>query len=82
MEINRNNYEEFFLLYVDNELPAAQRRGVEEFVQTNPDLKEELYLLTETILVSDNNIVFENKEELYKQEQHKVIAIAWWRIAA
>lgn len=82
MEINRNNYEEFFLLYVDNELPAGERREVEEFVHANPDLKVEFDLLSDTVLVADNNIVFEEKEALYKEEERKVVSIVWWRIAA
>jgi len=81
MVINRNNYEEFFLLYVDGELSAGDRIAVEKFVSANPDLLEELNLLKETVLVADNSITFEHKEELYKEEK-KVIGFYWWRVAA
>jgi anti-sigma factor RsiW len=68
MDINRHNYETFFLLYTDNELSAAERKAVDVFVQENADLKEELHLLEQTVF-SAADIVFENKESLLKDEQ-------------
>ncbi len=67
MQINRHNYEEFFLLYVDNELSATERNAVELFVQENADLKEELNILQQTIIKTDA-VVFSNKNGLLKEE--------------
>ena len=64
MTINRHNYEEYFILYLDNELDAAGRRMVDEFVTLHPDLQEELSFLLQTKFTPDNKIVFENKQEL------------------
>jgi hypothetical protein len=65
MKIDRNNYEEYFILYLDNELSAAERLEVEAFAKAHPDLQEELDILLQSKLVPDQHIVFENKEELF-----------------
>ena len=67
MNINRHNYESYFLLYIDNELPVADRKAVDEFVQANPDLREELVMLQQSIL-QPGNIVFEEKDSLLQYE--------------
>jgi len=66
MIINRNNYEEFFLMYVDNELNAQQRAEVEMFAQQNPDLRSEFEMLLQTKLDGDEEIEFAHKTELLK----------------
>jgi hypothetical protein len=66
MNITRFNYEEYFLLYTDNELTPAERRAVEEFVQENPDLREELSMLQQATLRADRKIVFDDKASLLK----------------
>jgi ribosomal protein L24 len=68
MNINRHNYEEFFLLYVDKELSAAEQKAVNVFVQQNPDLKMELALLQQTVVNADD-IVLHKKDWLYKEEE-------------
>lgn len=67
MNINRNNYESFFLLYVDNELSAAERKTVELFVQENTDLQEELLMLQQTIIIAEETS-FGDTSVLLKEE--------------
>lgn len=68
MNINRNNYEEYFLLYADNELCEQGKNEVEIFVQKNPDLEEELVMLLQAVLKPDHSVVLNNKAFLNKQE--------------
>ena len=65
MLINRNNYENFFLLYVDGELSAAHRKMVEDFAAANADLQHELDALKQTMLPKDE-MAFEEKNSLYR----------------
>lgn len=75
MNINRHNYEEFFILYMDNELSEPERRMVEDFVQQHPDLREELDILMQYKLEPDTHIVFEGKEELLKENGHSLVTL-------
>ena len=66
MNITRNNYEEFFILYLDNELCSDDRREVESFVRENPDLKNEFDLLLQTRMTPDHDLMFDGKQQLLK----------------
>ncbi len=73
MKIERHNYEEYFLLYIDNELTVEQKKQVELFVKDNPDLEEELVMLQQSRLVPDDTIVFEEKHLLMREENNSFI---------
>ena len=61
--INLSNYEEYFILYMDNELDAEQKLMVEAFVAQHPQLAEELDILMSTRLPMDN-VSFTGKADL------------------
>jgi len=68
MNINRNNYEEYFLLYADNELTATEKRVVEIFLQENVDLKEEFLMIQMTVNTPEKEIGLFDKSFLLKKE--------------
>ncbi|MDB5200006.1 MAG: hypothetical protein JWO92_1969 [Chitinophagaceae bacterium] len=68
MNINRNNYEEYFLLYADKELSADEKSMVEMFVKQNADLEEEFIMLQQSVLKPDA-VAFENKNSLFRNEE-------------
>lgn len=72
MPINRHNYEEFLLMYVDNELNLHQRMELELFIEQNPDLAAELTALQEAVLMPEPQVTFTGKESLFKQENGQV----------
>lgn len=61
--ISLNNYEEYFLLYADNELSTEEYCVLEKFLLAHPDLHQELDLLLSTKLPIEQ-IPLENKEAL------------------
>ena len=64
--ITRENYEEYFLLYTDNELPAAERMEVERFVAGHPDLREEWETLLQCRMSPEADLVFHGRSALLK----------------
>jgi hypothetical protein len=82
--IGLNNYQEYFLLYIDNELGSSEKQAVETFVLQQPQLQDEFTLLKQTILASET-IIFTNKESLYRKEEKRrpvVISLRWASLAA
>jgi mRNA-degrading endonuclease YafQ of YafQ-DinJ toxin-antitoxin module len=71
--ITRENYEEFFLLYVDNELSAAARSAVERFVDEHPDLREEWEAFRQCRVQPDEDLVFPFTHELLKEEHEDML---------
>lgn len=63
--INRENYETYFIDYLEGNLNELLVNDFIEFLQNNPDLKEELALF-ESVSVEPENITFNKKEKLYK----------------
>jgi hypothetical protein len=68
--ITKNNYEEWLLLYVDNELSPAERSAVDAFVAQNPDVAAELALLKDTQLTNlqEPSMAFGDISHLLKSE--------------
>lgn len=65
--INRENYETYFIDYLEGNLDELLVNDFIEFLQNNPDLKEELSLF-ETVSVEPENVSFSKKEKLYKEK--------------
>ncbi|MBR2649456.1 MAG: hypothetical protein ACRCSM_04320 [Sediminibacterium sp.] len=76
--ISLENYESWFCAYVDKELTKEEIAAVELFVLQHPSLQEEFLSLQQTVLPIEN-IVFENKEILYRKESKKVVLIPYIR---
>ncbi len=66
--ITRDNYEEFFLLYTDNELSAAERHEVERFVGNHPEIREEWETLLQCRVSPDLHLAFPDRTALLKPE--------------
>ena len=79
--INETNYEEYFLLYIDNELSTAKREEVEMYVLQHPKLQKEFINLKQVILTPET-ISYGNKEDLYRTEKKRTVYMRPWRLAA
>lgn len=67
MKINRNNYEVYFIDYLEGNLDEKLVDDFLEFLQQNPDLKNELSLF-ESVSVEPEEIKFEKKDLLLKEK--------------
>ncbi len=67
MNVTRDNYESFFLDFLEGNLEENRVDQFLDFLEENPDLKEELQLF-DTIRLPEEQILFQDKNILYKSE--------------
>jgi hypothetical protein len=67
MDISRNNYETYFLDFLEGNLQPDEEGAVLEFVENNPDLKSELDLMRSLYLTPDDSISFSDANSLKKE---------------
>ncbi|MCG6190724.1 hypothetical protein [Maribellus maritimus] len=67
MKINKNNYESYFVDYLEGNLNEKLVDDFIEFLQQNPELKEELSLF-DSVSVVPEKIEFAQKKKLYKEK--------------
>lgn len=67
MEINKHNYEAFFLDYHEGNLPPQQVAELLLFVEQNPELREEFESFENVTLDDLSAFTFERKNELKKE---------------
>ena len=65
MMINENNYETYFMSYIDNELNAAERAAVEAFVLTDSKYAEELAFFEKTKMHASSNEFIEMEDKIF-----------------
>lgn len=65
--IDHNNYEDYFLLYVDDELDADEKKAVELFAAQHPDLEPVLEALLQTRTKADDSVIFPDKPALLRR---------------
>lgn len=66
MKINLQNYEEYFVRFLDGDLPSEEVAEVKLFLQQHPGLSAELKAFKATLLPADENLFFPDKELLKK----------------
>lgn len=66
MKINRNNYEKWFIDYLDGTLDENSEKAVQAFLKDNPDLAEELESVG-NIRLAPENVPFPGKASLFME---------------
>jgi len=80
MKITRDNYEPFFLDYLEGNLDESMIDQFLDFLEQNPDLKEELQLF-DNIHLPEEQVAFSGKQHLYKSAQDEKPAFEMKTIA-
>lgn len=82
MKIDLLNYEAWMAAYIDGELTNQELKIFNQFLEKHPALKEELVAYNSTKFIAEEDVVFENKNALYKKETASLSIKKIWPIAA
>lgn len=78
--ITKENYEQYFIGSVENQLNDHEKQQLELFLAANPSLRSELELFAKTKLAPDLSIVYPGKDELKRGKRRPVVL--WYYGAA
>ena len=68
MELNQDNYENYLLLYIDNELSASEKAAVELLLASNPKMAQTLKAL-QAVQLKPEFVEFSDKSSLYRFDE-------------
>lgn len=68
MNITRDNYESFFILYLDKELSQEEMLEVDAFIAGHPDLLQEFMKFKEVLFQPEEQIIFNHKTQILRYE--------------
>lgn len=77
MPINKFNYEEYMLDYLEGNLTEEMYSAVATFLQQHPDIGAEIEGLQNVAFIPDEQIVYPNKAELKKEAKQRVVPLYW-----
>lgn len=80
--ITLENYEEYLILFVDDELSEVEQKELAAFLKQYPHLQKELEDFQKTKLPAATDLHFADKERLLKKEPTKTILLTGWRSLA
>lgn len=75
--VTLQNYEEYIMLYVDEELDVASVKALMDFLDEHPELKKELELYQKTKLPVEDELFFAGKEQLFKKPVRTISVNRW-----
>jgi|1048.fasta_scaffold04392_4 hypothetical protein len=75
--IDLKNYEEWFLLYADDELSVSEKQSVMVFIKLNPELNAEMERLLSLKYHPDQQVSFPDKTVLFRVEEDEVAAFTF-----
>lgn len=81
--INLNNYETFFIAYLEGDLSEIEKKSVLNFLENNPSLIKSFEQFEKAILIPDHSIVYKNKLSLkHKTKYYRTLSYSLSAIAA